>query len=391
MTGGKPEDRDRFEILVLAATKCLGELTAPDANNDSDELICRRFLCKGAVALIVGATGIGKSTFIMQLVIHLSVGREAFGFRVGSCYTSVGMRVLIVQSENDEADLVEMRDGVLASSTHLEERDKETAKNHIAVASLDNHRGPAFLRAIKLLAEVRGPFDLVVIDPAFAYTDADTNDAKAVGNFMREQLIRFAREHCLAVLLVHHIPKPSAARPVVQRTSTNSAYQGAGSGEFANAARAIITLAEESPGEFFLGAAKRGRRLGWVDADRQPCLKRRLTQSNNEGVSFWIDHGPVSTGGSKDIRKPGRKPELKLDELLNLVCLDEGKNQSSYKRNCAQRLGVSPNTIQNGLNQLESSQQLRSQKRGKQTQYFLTDAGLERVRSMNTAPVKIHQ
>ncbi len=49
----------------------------------------------------------------MQMALHFSVGRECFGIRP-NCDRP--LTSLIIQAENDDGDLSEMRDGILAAA-----------------------------------------------------------------------------------------------------------------------------------------------------------------------------------------------------------------------------------------------------------------------------------
>jgi len=66
--------------------------------------------------LVVGPTGIGKSTSTMQAALCWAVGREHFGV-----VPARPLRSLIIQSENDHGDLAEMRDGIFNGVGFTEE------------------------------------------------------------------------------------------------------------------------------------------------------------------------------------------------------------------------------------------------------------------------------
>jgi RecA-family ATPase len=87
--------------------KRLSELVRPD-EHDPSELLKHRFLCRGGGMLLVGPTGIGKSSYSMQEMILWALGREAFGM-----VPARPLKSLLVQAENDDGDLAEMRDGVV--------------------------------------------------------------------------------------------------------------------------------------------------------------------------------------------------------------------------------------------------------------------------------------
>jgi RecA-family ATPase len=47
--------------------------------NDPGELLKNRFLCRGGGLLLVGPTGVGKSSLSMQIMIGLSLGKNVLG------------------------------------------------------------------------------------------------------------------------------------------------------------------------------------------------------------------------------------------------------------------------------------------------------------------------
>jgi RecA-family ATPase len=49
------------------------------AQGDPNELLKYRYLCRGGGLLLVGPTGIGKSSLSMQLMLSWALGREVFG------------------------------------------------------------------------------------------------------------------------------------------------------------------------------------------------------------------------------------------------------------------------------------------------------------------------
>jgi hypothetical protein len=90
--------------LMLRATPAprarkLADLQRP-LQNDPSALIKHRFLCRRAALLLVGATGLGKSSLSMQLMIKWAVGQPVFGLEPVK-----PLRSLLVQAENDDGDL----------------------------------------------------------------------------------------------------------------------------------------------------------------------------------------------------------------------------------------------------------------------------------------------
>ena len=78
-------------------------------DDEDSVLIEKRYLARGGGMLLVGPTGIGKSSLACQIAYSFALGIPCFGLQ-----PKVEMRTLIMQAENDDGDFVEMREGVPA-------------------------------------------------------------------------------------------------------------------------------------------------------------------------------------------------------------------------------------------------------------------------------------
>ncbi|MBE7502635.1 MAG: AAA family ATPase [Verrucomicrobiales bacterium] len=299
----------------------LAELPAADAA-DPGELIRDRYLCRGATTLLVGRTGLGKSSLAAQLAICWALGREAFGFR-----PSARLRSLIVQSENDANDLAEMVAGVFAG-LELSAEERAEAAAFVRVATVDDATGEGFVNTVlRPLVKQHKP-DLIWLDPLFGFLGADVSDQAAVSAFLRLQLAPLLHAHNCALVLLHHTPKPPREE---QRNgsapTTDLAYAGAGSAELANFPRSVLYLEPtHSPELFKLKLGKRGRRLGWREPEADLPAYERLIAHGRGGI-FWRDPEPgeefraVSPSGNRgDLLQliPSDKPIAK-DALISLA------------------------------------------------------------------------
>ena len=50
-----------------------------DTENDPNNLLWQRWLCRGGSCLFVGQSGIGKSSLAMQMAVSWALGKEVFG------------------------------------------------------------------------------------------------------------------------------------------------------------------------------------------------------------------------------------------------------------------------------------------------------------------------
>jgi len=257
----------------------LGELKKAPPDSDT-ELIKPRYLCVSGGLLLIGPSGIGKSSLVVQLVTAFSLGLPSLGF------TPVRpLKILIIQAENDETDLADMRDGVFAGMSLTAQQIEEAGKK-IVVVTEDTMRGG------KLCSERIGPLleehtpDLLVIDPTFAYIDGDTISARDVGIFLRSQLNPLIRKYQCGLILVHHTNKPGKESSS-KNPGFDHSYLGSGSADFTNWARAVVVLQKVRDQQFDLWASKRGHRLQWKSSHGETVIVKRIAHCKTPGRIWW--------------------------------------------------------------------------------------------------------
>ena len=307
-------------------------------DNDPDELLRSRYLCRGGGLLLVGPTGIGKSSLSMQLMLSWALGRAAFGIQPAR-----PLKSLLIQAENDDGDLAEMRDGV-RTGLKLCGADAEVAFGNIVVARVDTQSGEEFFKATvgPLLREHRP--DLLWIDPALAYLGGEANSQKDVGRFLRNWLNPLLHQHACGCVVVHHTNKPASGQEKSNWQAGDFAYLGSGSAEWANWARAVLVMRSVgSHSVFELRAGKRGPRLNWREKDGET---RRYAQfiahASEPGAICWREADPNEVPGDTEC-----SPERSKTDLLPHVPLDKPISKDVL-RSKANRAGFALNKI-NGL------------------------------------------
>ena len=161
-------DRINATIATTPTARPLSSLVSRQAA-DPDELLATRYLCRSAGLLLCGPTGIGKSSLSMQAMILWAIGREAFGIRPAR-----PLKSLVVQAENDDGDLTEMRDGVVEGLKLTEEEAKQAAANVFVIREDQRTNAAFFAQTVKpLLRQIRP--DLLWIDPALSSLGGETN------------------------------------------------------------------------------------------------------------------------------------------------------------------------------------------------------------------------
>ena len=354
----------------------LSELKTPDWTTDDTELIRKRFLYKGGMMMLCGPTGVGKSSFVMQLMMHMAVGRPLFGITPGRHYEA-GMNVLLVQAENDEGDLAEMRDGVLAGCTDFSESDRHEACSRIEVVTLTDKTSDAFVHELGTLVAEK-PIDLVVVDPAFAYLGGDSNSQKDVSHFMRGLLNPLVKSRNIGLVLVHHTNKPPTGREKNEWSGLDFAYSGAGSAEWVNPCRCVLAIRSIGSSDIFeLKAPKRGKRIGWKDAAGNLTDTRLIAHHGGEWVICWREATPqeaATAAGGPDGR--GRPVCVEAVEIVHCILSSPGQNRSAYLEEFCRVTGKSLESAKRRLKECVEAGYLKEAGDSSFRRYQVTETGV---------------
>lgn len=324
----------------------IGDLHVPP-QNDPTELLKHRFLCQKGSLLFSGPTGVGKSSWVMQAAALWSCGLEAFGIT-----PTRPLRSLIIQAENDDGDLAEMRDGI-CTGLKLTLQQRQTFFSQVIVHSSNGIVGKAFCSdVVSPLLSIYHP-DLFVIDPALSFVGGAVKDQQVVTEWLRTFLNPLIFAHNCACLMSHHTNKPVSGREKPEWRNGEMAYLGTGSAEWANWARAILSL--QSTGEhgiYRLHAAKRGARIGWKNGDDERVYEKLIAHSKEKGLIYWRDaqESELPDAG-------GRPAKFTYDELLSLIT-PASLSTSDWRDKAKDELGISKTSFHRIVNEMKLDQRI---------------------------------
>ena len=282
-------------VTNVAEPLTISQLMTMDTRNDPDCLLGNRFLCKGGSLLLVGQTGIGKSSLEIQAAIMWALGRDLFGIQ-----PTRKLKSLIIQAENDDGDLAEAVQGVVRGLNLGSELDSLDRK--IVIVKECARTREAFAELVEAYASELKP-DLVWIDPLLAYIGADVSKQEASSGFLRNLLNPIAARHGFAYCVVHHTGKPAKDKRYAQASDS---YYGIGSSDVPNWARAILNLRQVAEGMegnerwalYELRAVKRGPRSGLKPAPNAERDVLAYLEHGKQGMC-WI-HSDRSDGDAVD-------------------------------------------------------------------------------------------
>ena len=259
---------------------------------DPHELIKDRFLCKGSGLLLVGSTGIGKSSIAMQSMILWALGLPSFGLEPVR-----PLKCCLIQAENDAADIRMEISGIIQGLSLTPEQ-VELASKSINIIPSDSHTGIDFLTKIVTPALKEYAPDVLFIDPVLSYLGGNVSDQEIVGPWLRNQLNPLLHKFNCGVVLVHHTKKTNSEDLV-----TDQRYAAMGSVEWSNWARAIITITPHKnlEGYFTMKAPKRGNQLHWKDEAGNFTNVKYLAHSKNPDCIYWTETTKSCIGEAKDL------------------------------------------------------------------------------------------
>jgi len=274
------------------------ELENYNIENDPTTVLGNRWLCEGGSLSIIGQSGIGKSSFLMQMAIMLAIGRPFFGIEVKRPYKCV-----VMQAENDSGDLAEAYIGI-TSSMNLSDEEKTLLRTNIKFYRETVKVGEAFVKQARKLI-VHNKADFFFADPLLSFSGGDVSSQAYASQFLRNWIQPVLLETKVVWVWLHHTGKPKAKEDASSASISDLAYSGLGSSELVNWSRevAILRRVDKIKPHFELVLTKRGKRAGLLDKDgKSTCM---LNLRHAEGRILWErnDENTVANFSFSDLMK----------------------------------------------------------------------------------------
>jgi RecA-family ATPase len=338
----------------------VSSLSVYDISNDPNSVLGHRWLCRGGSLVIVGQSGIGKSSLCMQLMILWALGREAFGI---APTRGKPLKSLLIQAENDIGDLAEMYQGV-RQGMGLTPEEERLLDSRIIIYRNTTHTGPGFVQMASKLIDRHKP-DIVWVDPLLNFIGDDISDQKVISEFCCNQLNAISHRTGVIWALLHHTGKPSKDPKAGSHwTASDLAYSGLGSSALTNWAREMaviqrVFVADGAPPTFQFSMTKRRKRAGFRDMDENPTDTIFVRHSSGPGICWeQCAQPPKPSKGAASYSTGKRGRPSKFEEAAFRAALSEfgGSLTRQNEQQVAERLAVSIRTLWNWHKLLQTNQ-----------------------------------
>jgi len=289
-------------------------LLTADRKNDPNNILGNRWLCKGGSLLIVGQSGTGKSSLMMQAAVHWALGRDFFGIKPVK-----PLRSIILQAENDALDCGESLQDVVAGA-YLDSAEIAQLKEHLAIYRDTVSTGTTFTAMLKALI-IEHKADIVFVDPLLSFAGIDVSDQEQASKFLRHDLAPILLETGAVLVAMHHTGKPKTSAEKEGHTVADLAYAGLGSSEFTNYFREVAVLfrcqGEEPIYKF--GLTKRRGRADLKDHTGQFKSEIYIRHAAEKGVIRWEYSQPPSQSATQSApRDSDSRPAKGSSGRLNI-------------------------------------------------------------------------
>ena len=266
-----------------AESMSLKTLREFDREKDPECMVGQRWLCRKKSLLVVGQSGVGKSSLMLQMAVSWAAGKSFFGMQ-----SRKPSRVLIIQSENDMGDIAEAFQDMRAGFDNWTDCDDDALNDNLKILRVWGKSGHKFAQCLRE-ETITHKADFVFIDPLLSFASGNVSSTEDMTRFLREQIDPVLNETGVVLVAMHHTGKPGNPDEKPGRTVTDHSYDGIGSSEITNFFRSIITVSRAHQQEplFKLRVTKRVGRSGMCNKDGNPVDEIYIRHSSVPGKVRW--------------------------------------------------------------------------------------------------------
>ncbi len=298
---------------LLKDVSTTDEILSVDINDDPDAVIGYegRFIGRGGSLLLVGPSGIGKSTLSSSIVMHAAAGVAWNGITFRK-----PQKVLVIQAENDKGDLAEMIRGALRASG-FNRKTEAIARQNLVWIQENTRTGSEFTKWLEEIIRETAA-DIVLIDPLLSYVGDDISQQKVASAFLRNGLQPILKSTGVIMIIVHHTGKPSKDPNAFKGWSDSDfSYLGLGSSDVTNWARAIAVFSPcgVNSGVFRFLITKRGTRAGMIDEFTSEPATSIYLKHSERGLG-WSQCGKPEDDQKSSSRGSRRKQGVTTEHMM---------------------------------------------------------------------------
>ena len=268
----------------------------PAVTNESDDpnvLIRGAWLERGCGAFLVSTAGTGKSIWMTQFALSMTMGVPFSGLK-----PYYPLKIWVIQSEDSPRRVAVDREDIIAGlSEDHPEHDWRKAAEKVIFLSMTGSTGATFLKQLRdELSAARNEADLpdvIIINPYMAFMGGDISVNRDNSAFLRggsingektEGLQSILEDFHVAALIAHHTGKPPSEKEIsAWLKNSMPEYQCCGASDITNWGRSFITMMKmpNISNGVMLTAGKNGGGLGWSEVKGA----KRIFLAHGDGLS----------------------------------------------------------------------------------------------------------
>lgn len=287
----------------------------------NDILIGNGFLERDSAILIVGSSGIGKSSIGMQIGCCWACGASAFDL-----YATGQLRIVMMQHEDSTNDLIRMSQVLRWCGL-----DPVLVEKNFWIETVRGKIGPEAVALMRELVRWWGA-DLLILNPLSAYHDGDISRNEDNIRFLYGDIGALLTEFHIGLTALHHDIKPPRGngKPMLSENYHDAKYAVLGGSVLTNFFRGIITInAIANSNVFRFTLAKRFEQSGW------PLKNQFFKWHQDPSRRLWVSASVIEADAAEKTAGKTLEDLRKLVPATGAIAreiLENQAAQSGFKR-----------------------------------------------------------